>query len=55
METRIREMYASFTTLLLVLLEAQDKELLGEEGRLRPEGKINLYDLGDVVWKEQFR
>ncbi|KIJ51635.1 hypothetical protein M422DRAFT_243936 [Sphaerobolus stellatus SS14] len=37
------------------LLKAMDAEFLQKQGELRPGGKINLNELGDTVWKEQFR
>ncbi|KIJ47401.1 hypothetical protein M422DRAFT_248788 [Sphaerobolus stellatus SS14] len=55
METQILESSLSFIKLLNSLLEAVEVEFIQKQGELRPGGKVNLYELGDTVWKEQFR
>ncbi|KIJ24503.1 hypothetical protein M422DRAFT_274703 [Sphaerobolus stellatus SS14] len=45
----------SFYNLMEDLAEELVQELLVQHGRFREGGKINLFKLGDVVWKDQFR
>ncbi|KIJ55434.1 hypothetical protein M422DRAFT_240056 [Sphaerobolus stellatus SS14] len=55
METQILESSLSFIKLLSSLLEAVEVEFIQKQGELHPGGKVNLYELGDTVWKEQFQ
>lgn len=55
METRILQDTVSFLDLVSKLLATQDKEFPQSAGSLRPGGKINLDQLGDNMWLEQFR
>ncbi|KAJ6494600.1 hypothetical protein DFH09DRAFT_1290631 [Mycena vulgaris] len=52
---QILEASLSFNELLAELLDAQDEQWIALEGRFRPGGRVNVYDLGDDIWLEQFR
>ena len=58
MEAKILEESASFMRFLNIALEATSDQVLNgidESGRMRPGGAVDVDDLGDRVWMEQFR
>ena len=58
METEILEEGLSLMKFLNSALETMDNQMLNrvdELGRMRPGGAIELDELGDRVWMEQFR
>lgn len=54
MESSILEAQIGFFETIQALLEA-NKELELSSGHMHPGGHINLNELGDDVWTEQFR
>ncbi|KAF8160115.1 hypothetical protein K438DRAFT_1776658 [Mycena galopus ATCC 62051] len=55
MEVQILEASLSFHELLFDLLDTLDNDWINRQGRFRPNGRVDLYDLGDDIWREQFR
>jgi len=55
MASQILQDSVSFLTLVEELLKAQDDDFLRGAGSLRPGGRIDVNNMGDNVWLEQFR
>jgi len=55
METQILQDSVSFLTLVEEMLKAQDEDFLCRAGSLQPGGRIDLNNMGDNVWLEQFQ
>jgi len=55
METQILQDSVSFLTLVEEMLKAQDEDFLCTAGSLQPGGRIDLNNMGDNVWLEQFQ
>ena len=55
MESFILQRKLAFYKLLEEQLERLDQDFLKQKGSLRLEGRIDILQLGDIVWKQQFR
>ncbi|KIJ30245.1 hypothetical protein M422DRAFT_268296 [Sphaerobolus stellatus SS14] len=55
METFILECQMAFNKLLEQVFHDLDQQFIEQQGSTRPGGKVDLYELGDTVWKDQFR